>query len=284
MSVGTLSHEQLLDWENSGFLILKGFADATTCNAMFNTAVVISRTSANNEPIGDTEVVLETAPSPTAKQPEDYVAKITRLHHKVGIFSEFIHRPEVSNLFGHLMGDDVDCFSSSFIFKGPGVLGQPWHQDAWYHRLDPSNQISAWLAVTETTIDNGALWVLPGSHREPVHAVEPDPRPGARPGYVAITDHDMEAGIPLILDPGDLVLFSFNMMHRSTDNLTDTPRAAMLYHFGSPGTYDPTLDPDPAAFAAHLADIKAEAPLAAGATKERVRNLWIPIRRAAQPV
>jgi len=94
----------------------------------------------------------------------------------------------------------------------------------------------------------------------------------------------MEAGIPLLLDPGDLVLFSFNMMHRSTDNLTDTPRAAMLYHFGNPGTYDPTLDPDPAAFSAHLADITAEAPLAAAATKERVRNLWIPIRRAAQPV
>jgi ectoine hydroxylase-related dioxygenase (phytanoyl-CoA dioxygenase family) len=284
VNVEAFSHEQFLDWEHNGFLVLKGFADATTCNAMFNTAVAISRSSANDEPIGDTEVVLETAPSPTSKHPEDRVAKITRIHHQDGIFSEFIHRPEVSNLLGHLLGDDVDCFSSNFIFKSPGALGQPWHQDAWYHRMEPSNQISAWLAVTETTIDNGTLWLLPGSHREPVHAVEPDPRPGARPGYVAITDHDMEAGIPLLLDPGDLVLFGFNTMHRSTDNLTDTPRAAMLYHFGSAGTYDPTLDPDPTAFSSHLSDIRAEAPLAAGATEDRVRNLWIPIRRAAQPI
>ena len=80
------------------------------------------------------------------------------------------------------------------------------------------------------------------------------------------------------------MLFSFNMMHRSTDNLTDRPRAAMLYHFGSAGTYDPTLDPDPSVFAAHVNSIQAEAPLAAGATKERVRNLWVPIRRAAQPI
>jgi len=284
VNVEAFSHEQFLDWEHNGFLVLKGFADATTCNAMFNTAVAISRSSANDEPIGDTEVVLETAPSPTRKHPEDRVAKITRIHHQDGIFSEFIHRPEVSNLLGHLLGDDVDCFSSSFIFKSPGALGQPWHQDAWYHRMEPSNQISAWLAITETTIDNGTLWLLPGSHREPVHAVEPDPRPGARPGYVAITDHDMEAGIPLLLDPGDLVLFGFNTMHRSTDNLTDTPRAAMLYHFGSPGTYDPTVDPDPAAFAAHLRDIGTEAPQAESSVRTQAHNRWIPIRRAAQSV
>ena len=284
MSARALTDQQLNTWEREGFLVLKGFADATTCKAMLNAAVVISRSSANDEPIGDTEVVLETAPSPASKHPEDRVAKIFRVHHQGGIFAEFLHRPRLGDLLGHLLGNDVDCFLSQFVFKSPGALGQPWHQDAWYFRMKPSNQVSAWLAVTKTTIDNSPLWVLPGSHREPVHAVEPDPRPGARPGYVAITDHDMEAGIPLLLDPGDLVLFSFNMMHRSTDNLADTPRAAMLYHFGSPGTYDPTLDPDPAAFAAHLRDIGVEAPQAESSVRTQVHNRWIPIRRAAQSV
>ena len=111
MSVRALTDQQLNNWEKEGFLVLEGFADATTCDAMFNTAVAISRSSANDEPIGDTEVVLETAPSPASKHPEDLLAKIFRVHHQGGIFAEFLHRPRLGDLLEDLLGHDVDCCS-----------------------------------------------------------------------------------------------------------------------------------------------------------------------------
>ena len=284
VSPGILSEQHLDDWERDGFLVLEEFADQATCDAMYRSAVAIARASANDEPIGDTEVVPETILNPEAKHPEENVAKITRLHHEVGIFAEFIHRPEVGELIGKFLGDDVDCFASSVLFKHPGSLGQPWHQDAWYFRMHPSNQISLWLAVTKTTIDSSPLWVLPGSHHEPVHPVDPDLRVGARPGYVAITDHEMGAGRPLLVEQGSVVLFGTHVMHRSTGNLTDIPRVTTLYHFGSAGTHDPSVHLDEEGWASHVEDVAKESPTAAGAFQERSRNLWIPIRRSTQPI
>jgi hypothetical protein len=96
--------------------------------------------------------------------------------------------------------------------------------------------------VTEATLENGPLWVLPGSQREPVHAVEPDRRPHAQYGYVEITDHDTSAAVPVLLQPGDLLVFHGHLLHKSTDNRSSGMRAAMVYHYGEAGTVDRTLD------------------------------------------
>ena len=100
-----------------------------------------------------------------------------------------------------------------------------------------------WLAVTEATLENGCLHVLPGSHREPVHEHVPDRRPGANYGYVEIVDHDMDAAVPVLMEPGDLLVFDSHLMHRSTDNMTDGIRAAMVYHCCGAGTIDVGASP-----------------------------------------
>jgi ectoine hydroxylase-related dioxygenase (phytanoyl-CoA dioxygenase family) len=141
---------------------------------------------------------------------------------------------------GAVLGPDVDCFLSQFIFKNPGAVGQPWHQDSYYFPFEPDRQVGVWIAVTEATEDNGPLWVLPGSHTEPVHDHVPDEREEALVGYVEIVDHDMADAVQVLLDPGDVLLFDSHLMHRSTDNASDRRRAAMVYHYGVAGTVDRT--------------------------------------------
>jgi ectoine hydroxylase-related dioxygenase (phytanoyl-CoA dioxygenase family) len=97
-----------------------------------------------------------------------------------------------------------------------------------------------WLAVTEATLENGCLHVLPGSHTEPVHTHVADGRPGANHGYVEIVDHDMSAAEPVLMEPGDLLVFDSHLMHRSTDNESSGIRAAMVYHYAAAGTVDHT--------------------------------------------
>jgi ectoine hydroxylase-related dioxygenase (phytanoyl-CoA dioxygenase family) len=98
--------------------------------------------------------------------------------------------------------------------------------------------VGVWLAVTEATLENGCLHVVPGSHREPVHEHVPDRRPGANYGYVEIVDHDMGAAEPVLMDPGDLLLFDSHLMHRSTDNESTGRRGAMVFHYAATGTVD----------------------------------------------
>ena len=161
--------------------------------------------------------------------------------HRRGVFEAFSRRADVLDRVADLVGPQLDCFLSQFIFKNPGAWGQPWHQDSWYFPFEPARPITGvWLAVTQATLENGCLHVLPGSHREPVHEHVPDRRPGANYGYVEIVDHDMSGSVPVLMDPGDLLLFDSHLMHRSTDNESDGVRAAMVYHYCATGTVERT--------------------------------------------
>ncbi len=44
-----------------------------------------------------------------------------------------------------------------------------WHQDAayWPPLKSDTSAANCWLAVTDTTLENGCLRYVPGSHREP---------------------------------------------------------------------------------------------------------------------
>lgn len=205
---------------------IPGFAARTTCDEMLERVVEITQGVGS----GDALVL------PEANLDGEQVSKVFKLH-RDGVFADFARSPAVTDLVAELVGPRLDCFLSQFIFKNPGAWGQPWHQDSWYFPFEPPRPITGvWLAVTEATLENGCLHVVPGSHREPVHEHVPDARPGANYGYVEIVDHDMSASVPVLMDPGDLLLFDSHLMHRSTDNESTGIRAAMVYHYAATGT------------------------------------------------
>ncbi len=192
-------------------------------------------------------------------RPEDGVSKIFRLH-RDSVFADFAHSAAVVDPVSELIAPDLDVFLSQFIFKTAGAWGQPWHQDSFYFPFEPARPVvGVWLAVTEATLLNGCLHVLPGSHTEPVHTHVPDRRPDANYGYFEIVDHDMSASEPVLMDPGDLLVFDSHLMHCSTDNESDGIRAAMVYHYAVAGTVDHTEEYIPSL------------------------NDWVPARRDGRP-
>jgi ectoine hydroxylase-related dioxygenase (phytanoyl-CoA dioxygenase family) len=228
-------------FERDGYLRLEGFASGDRCERMLARVVEIARERAAGGPAGATGWVLPEANlAGRDGLPEELVSKVFKLH-RDSVFEEFAHDPAVTDLVAELVAPQLDCFLSQFIFKNPGAWGQPWHQDSFYFPFDPARPIlGVWLAVTEATLENGCLHVLPGSHHEPVHEHGPDRRPGANHGYVEIVDHDMDAAVPVLMQPGDLLLFDSHLMHRSTDNASDGIRAAMVYHYCATGTVERT--------------------------------------------
>ena len=234
----TPTREQHAAWERDGFFIVRGFEDSESCRAMHERAVELARQSGGAGLVNGKLVQPETRANPHAREAEDSVSKIFKLHRDEPVYGDFIQSEAVLNLAVDLIGPNLDCFLSQFIFKNAGALGQPWHQDSFYFRFDRTPQLGIWLAVNESTLENGCLHVLPGSHREPVHTHVPDRRAGANYGYVEIVDHDMSGAIPVEMKPGDLLVFHSHLMHRSTDNESSRLRAAMVYHLAEAGTVD----------------------------------------------
>ncbi len=226
-------------WERDGFVRLDSFAASGVGAAMLDDAIALVRAESSGEDTGGALVLPEAQADFADRTPEQRVSKVFKLHRRPA-FRTFLESDALGPLIGELLGPDFDCFLSQLIFKNPGAWGQPWHQDSYYFPFTPARPIvGIWLAITEATLENGCLHVRPGSHTEPVHEHVEDRRPGANYGYVEIVDHDMRASVPVLMAPGDLLLFDSHLMHRSTDNESTGIRAAMVFHCCQAGTVDP---------------------------------------------
>jgi len=240
--VSTLSAQDRQLWADQGFFRINGFVDPTMGREMLDRVIELVRLASGGADIAPALVLPEQQPS-LAKGglPELEASKVFRVA-DAEPFRSFSLRDGVTAVAAELIGaSDIDCFLSQFIFKNPGAWGQPWHQDSYYFPFDPPRPVvGVWLAVTEATLENGCLHVLPGSNSEPVHEHQPDRRVGANYGYVELVDHDMDGCEPVLMEPGDLLVFDSHLMHRSTDNVSAGLRAAMVFHFAAAGTVDRT--------------------------------------------
>ena len=243
-----LSQTQKQSWNEKGFILIPNFFPEDKCIEINQTVVDIVRSMAgNSEEFNHTYIdqghigIREMKPSQKIENIEDEMSKVFRLH-QTGIFNEFIKRDDLLNIVEDILGENIDCFLSQFIFKNPGAWGQPWHQDSSYFPFDRAPQVGAWLATSAATKENGCLVILPGSHKEVIHEHLPDDRPGSNYGYTEIKDHDFKKEMPLFLNTGDLLLFHSFLMHKSYDNKSNNRRTAMVYHFAETGTDFGELD------------------------------------------
>ncbi len=235
-----LTDEQLASWTDRGFFRIAGFASPETVRGHAGPGDPGRARARPGRRARRQGGAREQQGRLVVDNPEDGVSKIFRLHRDT-VFADFAHSEAVIDPVAELIAPDIDVFLSQFIFKTAGAWGQPWHQDSFYFPFEPARPVvGVWLAVTEATLVNGCLHVLPGSQTEPVHTHVPDRRPGANYGYFEIVDHDMTASEPVLMDPGDLLVFDSHLMHCSTDNESDGIRAAMVYHYAAAGTVDHT--------------------------------------------
>ncbi len=237
-----MTDEQKKSWNDSGYILIPNFVDENFCNEMNDEVISIIKSIVPEDSAfshayaGDGHIAIrEMKPSKNATSIEDEISKLFRIHSK-GIFNSFIKNETLCNLLEDIIGPDIDCFLSQFIFKNPGAWGQPWHQDSSYFPFDREPQVAAWLATSEATLENGCLVVLPGSHKESLHEHLPDEREGSNYGYTEIKDHDFTNEIPMTLEKGDLLLFHSFLMHKSYDNKSNSRRTAMVYHFAETDT------------------------------------------------
>ena len=241
-------------WRRDGFFIVRGLFDPDTSGALVDAAVDLARTMPE-QPDAPLVPIAEGRVRAGATRPEESLAKLFRVHRQPP-FDAVVRDARVLDLVAAILGEDLDLFLSQFIFKWPDAYGQPWHQDSFYFPYEPDRQVGVWVAANRATVENGCLWVLPGSHTEPVHDHVADDRPNATQAYTKIVDHDMSGEIPVEMEAGDVLFFDSHLMHRSTDNESDELRAAYVAHYAAAGTT--VLN--------ELADSVSD---------------WIPVRRAA---
>jgi len=131
-----------------------------------------------------------------------------------------------------LLGGTVAHYHSKVTQKAPRTGGAwEWHQDYgyWYKNgfLYP-DMLSVMIALTPSTVENGCLQVLPGSHRMGrVEHLNTGEQVGADPEKVAAYSSQHEV-IYAELQPGDALFFHSNLLHSSGQNTSENPRWSII--------------------------------------------------------
>ncbi len=133
--------------------------------------------------------------------------------------------------------DDPTLFTEKLNLKRPQVGGQnPWHQDwpYWQFADDRARVVTAMMFLDDSSMDNGTLQVLPGSHHRGPWPLRTD---SDAFGNLEMDPTEVEGHtpVPLEVGAGSVVFFGPLLVHKSEPNRSDKPRRALLFSYQPAG-------------------------------------------------
>lgn len=131
-------------------------------------------------------------------------------------------------LVRRVIGQEPVLFQDMALLKPPRIgREKPWHQDHAYFNLPVETiVVGLWIALDEATAENGALHIIPGSHRNgPVDHFK------RRDWQICDTEVERARDVVVPLKPGG-ALFWYGMTHHgSPRNQSEHRRRALQFHY-----------------------------------------------------
>ena len=135
--------------------------------------------------------------------------------------AELVRHKVLLDAVEDVIGPDILCWNTNFFIKeaeNPAFVS--WHQDSTYWGLSAPEVVTAWVALTPSTAANGAMAVIPGTHkldqvphRDTFHRHNLLTR-----GQEVEVDVDESQQVMLTLEPGEMSLHHVRLVHGSAPN------------------------------------------------------------------
>jgi non-heme Fe2+,alpha-ketoglutarate-dependent halogenase len=147
------------------------------------------------------------------------------LRHKAHLLFPFlaglIRHPAILDAIEDVLGPDLLCWNTNFFIKEaetPSFVS--WHQDSTYWGLSAPDVCTAWVALTPSNLDNGAMAVIPATHtRDQIpHRDTFDRHNLLTRGQEIAVEVDESEAVPLVLKPGEMSLHHVRLVHGSPPN------------------------------------------------------------------
>ena len=136
-----------------------------------------------------------------------------------------------------VLGPNIICWADSVFPKQPHDPGfVTFHQDATYWGLSSTQVTTAWIALTESTPENGCMRVVPGTHTHKIHPHNDtwaDDNLLSR-GQEVEVDVDEDDVVDLVLQPGEMSLHHVKIIHGSNANRSDRKRIGYAPRYVTP--------------------------------------------------
>lgn len=141
---------------------------------------------------------------------------------------EIVRNARILDAVEDLIGEDILIYTLTLWIKGSknGAFVD-WHQDASYFGLEPKEQVTAWVALSESSAESGCVRVIPGSHLRGgfSHSIREGTSNHMLPRRQAIDiEVDESKAVRMPLKPGQFSLHHTLAIHSSEPNLSDDRR------------------------------------------------------------
>jgi len=142
--------------------------------------------------------------------------------------------PAVLDAVEEVLGPDLLLAGSLVLCKYPrDPAFVSWHQDNYYSNLHLTPSLSAWIALGDSTVENGCMQVVPGSHHVGVlpHEEKGNVNNLLKLGQEIQVDVNKADAVDVVLREGEMSLHHSAIIHGSGPNRSDTQRLGFIVRF-----------------------------------------------------
>ncbi|XP_026725700.1 phytanoyl-CoA dioxygenase, peroxisomal-like [Trichoplusia ni] len=228
--MGRLTQEQKHFYKENGYIILKNVlceADLAAITEEYDKLFARK----NQEKMESSWVGTD---ADDRKNSSEFTVKgIHNLQYHHAVFSSFLFNKNLLDALEDVMETkNIILHHTKAHYKPPEKgAAYPMHQDYHYFPYEKDSMVAAFLHLDAAGPENGGLFVYPGSHKlgpqHDVGAIESNFH------YVDQAEFSLDKATPVIAGRGDVVVFSYLLVHGSPANTSSRPRRMLLLQAAS---------------------------------------------------
>jgi phytanoyl-CoA hydroxylase len=227
------AQSQIERLRDKGYVVIPGFVPVEQVTSLNQAAR--AHLAARAEPLEfEADLQYPGAPRSHAAAGGDTVRRLLDAYGRGPEFAEIATSPRIGEWMEAYFGEAVllsRAHHNCLMTKHPryGSL-TGWHRDIRYWSFEREDLVSAWFALGDETVDNGALWFVPGSHKAVFEADRFDDAKFFRADRMDNAEMLRTAESPRLAS-GDAVFFHCNTLHSASKNWSDAVKFSLVYTY-----------------------------------------------------
>ncbi len=226
-----LTTEQKQRFKEDGYLVIRNMLTPEEAAALKWRADQIA--SGEMKHVPEQWIQVEPAIQRGEAEPESRVESIRKLWNLVpydGVMRAHATNPKIVDVIVDLIGPDVKLYGDQLFMKPPRHGSRKeYHQDSQsWKQIVPYELVSCWAALDDATLENGCLWVIPGSHKWGLVG-----KAREREIEQKALSAQWENEVPVELKAGDCSFHHSLLLHSSHANHSSKRRRGYATHYMS---------------------------------------------------
>ena len=181
---------------------------------------------------GEASTILAALEEAETRYPEDLRGDHRNNAHLVLPFlADLALHPTILGCVAALVDEPAALLNSVLFIKDPDTTTYvSWHQDSTYMGIEGTDMVTAWVALTPSTSDNGCVAMAPATHLDGIRPHEDQYGPDnilTRGQHVSGFDPD--TAVDVVLQAGQMSLHHPHLIHGSRPNGSDTRRVGVAF-------------------------------------------------------